>query len=88
MRKAFFAVLTSVGLLLGLGVTVAPAASAATSTDVWFLRVNIAGQTNTPVNLASDECPCILAFRPGLTGNDGFNAPGQLQLPLGTNVYG
>jgi hypothetical protein len=77
MRKAFFAVLTSVGLLLGLGVTVAPAASAATSTDVWFLRVNIAGQTNTPVNLASvtSQATNVRAFwrsvpgSPGMTGS-------------------
>lgn len=77
MRKAFFAVLTSVGLLLGLGVTVAPAASAATSTDVWFVRVNIAGQVNAPVALSTmtAQATNVRAFwrsvpgSPGMTGS-------------------
>lgn len=77
MRKAFFAVLTSVGLLLGLGVTVAPAASAATAPDVWFVRVNIAGQVNGPLSAALmvTQATNVRAFwrsvpgSPGMTGS-------------------
>jgi hypothetical protein len=76
MRKVLIAAITSVGLLLGLGVVVAPAAQAATVTDVWYVRVNVAGQPNSPIaqTTINTQATNVSAFWRAVPGNPGVTS--------------